>query len=260
MAPKYNKGAFGELHVAAQLTRAGFSISLPFNHTSPYDVIVDKGGHVSKCQVKTSSRKKSKNFVEFGFTSKSKRVLYNQKGNRVLFYKRMAYSPNDIDCFLLCDATSANIFVVPFCSKRTLRFEYDSDNIADYIRLNKTWATPYLNNWEFIGAAIEETERINKEYGLDVYGYNVKLCKKEIKKMWGKYLKAPWFAKTFGVSNSFAKRFLEKRLKLCYSQKYGGYNTNIFLDRSIAYYGRAIKKIGRDRKLLREIYGPNNLH
>tara|TARA_R110002020_G_scaffold111306_3_gene256927 strand:- start:3249 stop:3686 length:438 start_codon:yes stop_codon:yes gene_type:complete len=67
-------GSVAELAVAAKLVSLGYSVSIPFNCT-PYDLIADKGGKLSKVQVKTATLSKYGSYrcsLTHGYSRKKK--------------------------------------------------------------------------------------------------------------------------------------------------------------------------------------------
>lgn len=46
-------GNVGELRVAYEAARRGYTISIPFGHDAKYDLVVDRGGILQRVQVKT---------------------------------------------------------------------------------------------------------------------------------------------------------------------------------------------------------------
>ena len=222
------KGTYGELYVAAELTKAGFLVSIPFEQHSPYDLIIDDHGKLYKCQVKTTTS--DKKTVKAAFVSH----MISKKKNVCAVYRK-----RDVSHFLFFDTATDNILVVPHPGKYVwLSWQYDELPLTKYMTLNKTWARVFDRNWSLFGKTYKEALEINKQYCLDTYHEAVLSNQEMLPDVWGKYFIARDFANAFGVSRSYAKKFVEQILGLCYSAKRNGYSTNLLIKRSLEY-GRA---------------------
>lgn len=219
------KGTYGELYVAAELTKVGFLVSIPLEQHSPYDLIVDKGGHLYKCQVKTTTSNQKR--LKIGLVSH-----VNTSGKHM----NVIYKKKDVSHFLLFDTKTNNILVIPHPGKSVnFTFSYDSLPLTSYMTLDKLWARVFDRNWSLFDKTFQDAQRVNYQYCLNTYHEAVLSNQEVLPEEWGSYFVAGDFARAFGVSRGYAKKFVEKTLQICYSRKHKGYSTSLLVNRSTDY-------------------------
>lgn len=130
-----NKGSISELAVAKELSQMGYSVSIPFDDSSRYDLIVDYGDEIERVQVK--SGKLDDGRIKF----ECKSTNYNSNKANVNHYTQ-----DEIDCFMVYCAELDNVYKVDIQdapnSAMWLRLDCELSKYADEERIN--WANEYL--------------------------------------------------------------------------------------------------------------------
>lgn len=94
------KGDVGSAVVLAELTKKGYTVSIPFTESARYDLIVDKAGTLYKVQVKCKTPKSDR--LEVPLCSNS------EGGSKI--YK---YTADDIDLVAAVDLNTGKVYYIP---------------------------------------------------------------------------------------------------------------------------------------------------
>jgi len=95
---KKEKGAIGELAVAAQLVRDGWQILFPYGENSRYDLVIERNGIFKRIQVKYST---PKNGVL--------RINCRSSNN----WSVLPYTADQIDLYAVYDPIHREVFFIP---------------------------------------------------------------------------------------------------------------------------------------------------
>jgi len=133
-----SRGTEVELMIAAELTKKGFGVSFPLNHSSQYDLIVDVNNQLLRIQAKRayihSKARPSTLCVE------SRRILVKHSGKKGSVTRR--YSENGYDFLIACDVDTNQYWVIPFNETRRYKAQ---------IYLTTRFMIPFKNQWSLLG-------------------------------------------------------------------------------------------------------------
>ena len=205
MSSEFNKGAYGELLVAAELTKKGYRVSLPFETVAPYDLLVETmhsniEKRFLKLQIKTTMSQPGSSF--------SGRFKM-KKGGKDAFYERQ-----DVDAFIVVDARTAYIMPIPFIPNTgQLDFFYPTC-VYDYIVKNAQkikCADFYHKNWELMFMSCGDVLALEEEWCF--YNIYTDACFEGLPDTFTR----TQFSEKTDVSWHTAKKFLDDDLGLSYT-------------------------------------------
>ena len=98
MAATKRKGTLAEAHVMVHAISRGYRVSLPYGEDSPYDLVVDRNGHLERVQCK---------FVQ----SDGRVIIVRCRSTNG--WATTKYRSEDIDWIATFDATTQRCYFVP---------------------------------------------------------------------------------------------------------------------------------------------------
>jgi hypothetical protein len=125
MTEKKQKAREGELRFAAEFTRKGWSVFLPYGEDSPIDLLIEKSGEFKKIQVKST---------------RAKRGIISCRLKSSNNWQVKKYTKKDIDFFGIYDYENQKGYLIPIESvegliEAILRIDRPKNNQTKNIRL-----------------------------------------------------------------------------------------------------------------------------
>ena len=147
---KKTKGAIAELHVCADLMRRGWRVLLPYGENNRYDLVAEKDGRFIRVQVKYSTPKDGKMYVNCQssnnwsvepYTSDQIDVIaaFNPEGHRVY------YVPSNK---MRKTAMALRLEPTKNGQKKKVRYAKDFDKFPGFVRENSLFPYRILSTME----------------------------------------------------------------------------------------------------------------
>lgn len=124
---RIQRGNVAELVVAAELSKRGYTVSLPISHNSHYDLIVDIGDKLVRLQVKRAYTQNNHG-----------KTIRCVESRRISGKKRWAYRDNAFDYLVACDVDRSDVWFVPAEAASSYKAQ---------IYLDAARCSPFLNAW-----------------------------------------------------------------------------------------------------------------
>lgn len=103
------RGSEAELMVYLVAVQQGFNISIPLNHNSEYDLIIDSGNKLHRIQVKRAFETNSHSYKRM--LVETRRVVAKHSGNGGCVAK--TYSENGYDFLIAVDCQKKGFWIIP---------------------------------------------------------------------------------------------------------------------------------------------------
>ena len=127
MNNRIQRGSIAELTVIIEALKRGYIVSSPISHNSHYDLIIDDGKKILRCQIKRA------------FTVKDLKeyICWVVEGRRISGGKVYKYPDNSYDFLIACKVDEKEFWIIP---------KEEADKYKTMVYLGKK-LEEYKNNW-----------------------------------------------------------------------------------------------------------------
>lgn len=130
-----DRGTIGELIVAAEAVKRGYTVCLPYGENQRYDLVLDRTGNLERVQVKCLQPKDGR------LTLNMYTVMHDKDSTDGRRYRRERYTHEEVDLMCIINADTKEIAMIPIGDLDSVKsqavFRIDGDMLrkSDHVRL-----------------------------------------------------------------------------------------------------------------------------